>query len=515
MSDPDLAQTHCPPLVELDEADYRSFGRIRSMLISHGRRALGKLYDRMALHPLASRLLPDEGTRSRAADLRFTHWESIFSDGFGEEAQARSEQMARAHADLGFTPDLYIAGYAQVLADLVTRMAQGPIPLPGNRARARATATLVKAALLDMQAALGSYFKAEEQARHDVVASLGRGLSDMATGDLRSQLDSLPEAYARIAEDFHNMRFNVSNMVQRMAEASEHIETGAREIDMAAHDLAMRTERQSLTVTRTAEVMASVAEGIATTAGTAAQVNQRVIEIDKEAKHGGQVVDSAVQAMDKIKTSSEEIAQITDVIEAIAFQTNLLAINAGVEAARAGDAGRGFAVVATEVRALAHRTSQSAKDIKALIGKSTVDVRQGVDLVAQTGTSLDRIIQQLEATTVQAEEIAQAAQRQAGNIHEVTEDIRQMDLNTQQNAAMVEESNAAARALRDQAHVMGRIVGQFQLERREELRKDDKKLHQRRIHRAQPSLLRVEPSLTEAAWPDPAFPDPAKVANLR
>ncbi len=404
----------------------------------------------------------------------------------------------------GLTPDLYISSYASVLADLVTQMAQGPIPLPGNRARAQAVGTLVKAALLDMQAALGAYFKAEEQARHDVIASLGRGLSDMATGDLRSQLDCLPETYARIAEDFHNMRFNVSTMVLRMTEASEHIETGAREIDMAAHDLAIRTERQSLTVTRTAEVMASVAEGIAVTAATAAQVNQRVIEIDHEAKHGGKVVESAVQAMGKIKASSEEIAQITDVIEAIAFQTNLLAINAGVEAARAGDAGRGFAVVATEVRALAHRTGQSAKDIKALIGKSTVDVRQGVDLVAQTGTSLDRIIHQLGETTVQAEEIAQAAQRQAGNIHEVTEDIRRMDLNTQQNAAMVEQSNAAARALRDQANTMGRIVGQFQLERREELRKEDRS-SQRKIHRTRPSTV----------LPDLSLPESALVVNLR
>jgi methyl-accepting chemotaxis protein len=143
--------------------------------------------------------------------------------------------------------------------------------------------------------------------------------------------------------------------------------------------------------------------------------------------------------MDKIKTSSEEIAKITDVIEAIAFQTNLLAINAGVEAARAGDAGRGFAVVATEVRALAHRTTQSAKDIKSLIGKSTVDVREGVDLVAQTGVTLDRIILQVEQTTSQSEEIARAAEQQAADIREVSEEIRQMDINTQQNAAMVED----------------------------------------------------------------------------
>jgi methyl-accepting chemotaxis protein len=405
MPDPDTVSAFHQPLVELDETDYRSFRRIKSALLRHGRRALAKLYDKIADHPVASAQLPDADWRDRAADLQFSHWENLFSDGFDSEALARSEQLGTFHAkgaDAGpLHQQLCLGAGRSGHAD-----GAGPIPLPGNRARAQAVGTLVKAALLDMQAALGAYFKAEEQARHDVIASLGRGLSDMATGDLRSQLDCLPETYARIAEDFHNMRFNVSTMVLRMTEASEHIETGAREIDMAAHDLAIRTERQSLTVTRTAEVMASVAEGIAVTAATAAQVNQRVIEIDHEAKHGGKVVESAVQAMGKIKASSEEIAQITDVIEAIAFQTNLLAINAGVEAARAGDAGRGFAVVATEVRALAHRTGQSAKDIKALIGKSTVDVRQGVDLVAQTGTSLDRIIHQLGETTVQAEEIA-------------------------------------------------------------------------------------------------------------
>ena len=465
MSEPSHA-----PLVELDAGNYRSFARIKRAIVRHGRRALGKLYERIAIHPVTQALLPDEARRTKAADLQFHHWEQLFSGTFDAAALARSDRIGKVHATIGLTPDLYISGYALVLEEIVTRMVMGALPLPGRRARADAVATLVKTALLDMQAALGAYFRQEEEARHAVIASLGQGLSAMATGDLRAQLDQLPETYARIAEDFHNMRFNVSTMVLHMTEAAQNVQTGAREIDVAANDLALRTERQAMAITRTAEVMRSLAEGIATTAAHAAQVNHRVTEVDTEAKQSGEVVKSAQIAMDKIKTSSEEIAQITDVIEAIAFQTNLLAINAGVEAARAGDAGRGFAVVATEVRALAHRTTQSAKDIKALIGKSTVDVREGVDLVAKTGVALDKIIQQVGQTTSQSQDIARAAEQQAGDIREVTAEIRQMDINTQQNAAMVEQSNAAARALKDQATTMGQIVGQFRLERRDTVR---------------------------------------------
>jgi methyl-accepting chemotaxis protein len=462
-----------PPLVELDSANYSSFARIKTAVLRYGRGALGKLYEQIGRHPVTSALLSDPARQAKAADLQFNHWEQLFSGTFDTAAVGRSERIGKVHATIGLTPDLYISGYALVLEEIVTRMVMGPVPMPGSRAKARAVATLVKTALLDMQSALGAYFKVEEERRLAVIDSLGQGLSAMATGDLRAQLDQLPETYARIAEDFHNMRFNVSSMVLRMTEAADNVETGAREIDVAANDLALRTERQALAVTRTAEVMRSLAEGIATTAANAGEVNHRVREMDGEAKHSGQVVKSAVIAMDKIKTSSEEIAKITDVIEAIAFQTNLLAINAGVEAARAGDAGRGFAVVATEVRALAHRTTQSAKDIKSLIGKSTVDVREGVALVAQTGVTLDRIIHQVEETTAQSEEIARAAEQQAADIREVSEEIRQMDINTQQNAAMVEESNAAARALKDQAATMGQIVGQFRLERREGIRGPD------------------------------------------
>ena len=174
--------------------------------------------------------------------------------------------------------------------------------------------------------------------------------------------------------------------------------------------------------------------------------------------------------MDKIKHSSEAIAQIVDVIEAISFQTNLLALNAGVEAARAGEAGRGFAVVATEVRALAQRTTESANNIKALIAKSAGDVKEGVELVGQTGTALEAIIRKVADTAAQTADISGFAEIQAESMRQIAGEVRQMDLNTQQNAAMVEQSNAAAQGLKDQATNMANIVGQFKLELRTEPR---------------------------------------------
>jgi methyl-accepting chemotaxis protein len=175
------------------------------------------------------------------------------------------------------------------------------------------------------------------------------------------------------------------------------------------------------------------------------------------------VVKRAVDAMAAIEHSSEEISQIVSVIDGIAFQTNLLALNAGVEAARAGDSGKGFAVVANEVRALAQRSAEAAKDIKQLINTSSDQVSVGVSLVGETGTLLERILGNVGTINELVRGIAEAANSQAASLHQVNASVGDMDRMTQQNAAMVEQSNAAASALAEEAAGLSRLVSQFQV----------------------------------------------------
>ena len=188
-----------------------------------------------------------------------------------------------------------------------------------------------------------------------------------------------------------------------------------------------------------------------------------VAAADEDAKKSAVVVRQAVEAMDAIAKSSQQISQIIGVIDEIAFQTNLLALNAGVEAARAGDAGRGFAVVASEVRALAQRSAEAAKEIKGLISASTTQVEHGVKLVAETGKSLERIMAQVTEINDVVGEIAAGAKEQATGLGEVNTAINQMDQVTQQNAAMVEQSTAASHSLSQETAQLSGLIGQFQI----------------------------------------------------
>jgi len=457
--------------VTLSEQNYSAFPRIKRLVDRFASKALDKLYARINSDRAASELLPTQEIRDHAYRAQLVHWGHLFTGRFDAEQQARSEKIGKVHARVGLTPEYYIGGYALVLEDMIQKALTGGIHTRLNGKQLGAViGTMVKTALLDMEGALNAYFKAEEQARQEVIASLGQALAAMADGDLRAQLQDLPDAFRQIQQDFHRMRHQMSNMVLEMSDAAENINSGSGEISSAASDLAARTERQAEGITRTAEVMRDVTDAMQSTAASVRQVNDSISVVSGQAEDGGAIVANAITAMDKIKTSSEEIAQITEVIEGIAFQTNLLALNAGVEAARAGEAGKGFAVVASEVGALAHRTTESAKSIKELINKSSTDVHEGVDLVGRTRRALEQIIQNVGEAKVQAGEITSQTQTQAVNLRQVSDEIQKMDATTQQNAAMVEQSNAAARSLTEESSRLTGIVRRFKLERRDTYR---------------------------------------------
>jgi methyl-accepting chemotaxis protein len=297
-----------------------------------------------------------------------------------------------------------------------------------------------------------------------VVSSLAEGLEHLAQGDLTFRVTAaFPGEYAKLKDDFNGAIAQLQDTVKVIAASTDGLRTGADEIAHASDDLSRRTEQQAASLEETAAALDELTATVRRTASGARQASDVVSTTRGEATHSGQVVHQAVSAMGEIENSSKQISQIIGVIDEIAFQTNLLALNAGVEAARAGEAGRGFAVVAQEVRALAQRSAEAAKEIKTLISSSTQQVSAGVSLVGQTGEALQRIVVKVGEIDALVTEIAASAAEQATGLNEVNTAVNQMDQVTQQNAAMVEQSTAATHSLKGETGELVRLIGRFRV----------------------------------------------------
>ncbi len=300
----------------------------------------------------------------------------------------------------------------------------------------------------------------------DVAEELASTLEMLAQGDLSRRIDRPYEGvFQRLKEDFNNTVEKLSEIVRRINAAAESIATASGEIAEGSLDLSERTEQQASSLEETAASMEELAATVRSNADNAQQVTTVANDARAAAERGGRVAASAVDAMRRIEQSSQKISDIIGVIDEIAFQTNLLALNAAVEAARAGDAGRGFAVVAQEVRNLAQRSAQASKEIKTLILDSGAQVRDGVDLVRSAGATLTDIVSGISRVADLVSEIARATAEQASGLDEVNSAVAQMDEMTQKNAALVEESTAAARSLEEQAGQLRQQMAFFALDR--------------------------------------------------
>jgi methyl-accepting chemotaxis protein len=305
--------------------------------------------------------------------------------------------------------------------------------------------------------------KAFEETQEQLVSQLSVGLKAIAGNRLDCQIrDPFPEGFDELRQDFNAAVSSLGQAIDSVRTSARGVLNGANEIRTASDDLSSRNEQQAATLEETSAAMNQVTEGVKESAKSAAEVQKSITEAHQEASEGGVVVTRAIEAMSAIERSAQEINQIIGVIDGIAFQTNLLALNAGVEAARAGDAGKGFAVVANEVRALAARSADAAKDIKALITTSSEHVSGGVSLVRETGNLLGKIVTRVGDITGLVGEIASNANIQAGSLEVVNNAVGEMDRVTQQNAAMVEQSTAASRSLADEARELDKIVSHFQ-----------------------------------------------------
>ncbi|TCL75510.1 methyl-accepting chemotaxis protein [Rhizobium sp. BK251] len=296
------------------------------------------------------------------------------------------------------------------------------------------------------------------------VQALGDGLQRLAEGDLASRIETpFTENLEALRQDFNNSIAKLNEAMRAVGSNARAIGAGANEIRSSADELSRRTEQQAASVEETAAALEEITTTVKDAARRAEEASRLVGRTRTGAEKSGEVVRKAVDAMHLIEQSSVEIGNIIGVIDDIAFQTNLLALNAGVEAARAGEAGKGFAVVAQEVRELAQRSANAAKEIKSLITNSATHVQTGVSLVGETGKALDAIVLEVQEINQHVHAIAEASREQSTGLQEINTAVNTMDQGTQQNAAMVEESTAASHTLASEASALTALLGQFKL----------------------------------------------------
>jgi methyl-accepting chemotaxis protein len=446
--------------------------------------ALAIFFDKVRQTPETLKFFEDDKSMVDAKRRQEQHWAIISAAEYGEDYVRAVRGIGQTHARLGLEPRWYIGGYALVTEKLVHAVIEERWPSRLMRSRAEAAkvagalSALIKAVMLDMDYVISIYLEtladqhrraedaraATAKATTDAVKVIATALGNLAKGDLVSRIDAgLASSFDGVKRDFNAAIDKLHETMAAVDTASQAIKTGAGEMAQAADDLSHRIEQQAASLEQSAAALAQLTTSVKQTAEAAVDVSRGVGAAKQDAQQSETVVQQAIGAMSEIEASSQKISNIIGVIDEIAFQTNLLALNAGVEAARAGEAGRGFAVVAQEVRALAQRSAEAAKEIKSLIVTSSEKVNAGVELVGATGQSLHRIIERVMDIDRRVTTITAMAKEQADGLGGVNDAIRQMDRLTQQNAGMVEQATAATRGFEGETDELIRLVKRFEI----------------------------------------------------
>ena len=469
--------------MRMDERSRAALRAVKPVIDAEISNALGKLYGQIRAFPETRGKFRDDAHMVGAERAQTAHWRRIAEADFGEAYVHDVERIGRAHVAADLKPQWYIGGYALLAEELIRAVVAKRAKGLFNAAKSDADladglAALTKAVFLDMELSVSTYIdllmeqrdalqakhEATERRQAEAVRAVGEALSRLAAGDLSARVEG------ELAPEFQGLKGDFEEAVGALAEAMRAVEhsaggirSGADEIARSAEDLSQRTEQQAATLEQTAAAVEQLTSAVGKTAHSAREVSSRVGEASAEAERSGEIVTRAAEAMTKIEAQSQQVNQILGMIDEIAFQTNLLALNAGVEAARAGDAGKGFAVVAQEVRALAQRSADAAREIKSLITESSRQVSEGVDLVGQTGEALRGIVDKVDGIDALVNTIAASASEQATALGQVNSAVNQLDQVTQRNAAMVAQSTEATHALRVEAADLSNRVGAFRL----------------------------------------------------
>jgi methyl-accepting chemotaxis protein len=357
-----------------------------------------------------------------------------------------------------------LSAYADTLRELAAMQPRAAIDLRHDIAKERSK-TVVLAAVMGlvvlsgMAIGAGRLIKSIRQPLAEAVDAAAR----MAAGDLTVHIDSRSnDELGQLLDSLRTLTGSLGQLVGSVRASTDSIQTASQEIAMGNQDLSNRTEQTAANLQQTASSMVELTGNVHESANAAQQANALVGQASDTARRGGQVMNQVVTNMEDIAQSSRKIGDIIGVIDGIAFQTNILALNAAVEAARAGEQGRGFAVVAGEVRSLAQRSAEAAREIKTLIGASVDRVESGTRLVQDAGATMEEIVASVMRVTSVISQITAASAEQSSGIGQINQSVNQLDQMTQQNAALVEQSAAAAASLSDQASRLAETIRVFQ-----------------------------------------------------
>ena len=374
------------------------------------------------------------------------------------KAQGHSLQLQ----DLRQRYDQAAQAYIQALQQFVSQQAEQLAQMRSDMGAARqgvVRAAAINMVFLLLGIAVGAYL---------LINSIRRSLQQaeqIASGDLNiTHQSTRRDEFGQLLQSLQHMRQSLSRMIEDVRHSGEAIHLASDEIASGNQDLSQRTEITSSHLQQAAAAMVQLTQTLQDTAHSAQQAAEMAQQACGVTQYGGTVVHDVVQTMTDIHQRSQKIADIIGVIDGIAFQTNILALNAAVEAARAGDQGRGFAVVAAEVRSLAQRSAQAAKEIKALIQASVDRIADGAQLAQDAGSTMTEVVQAIQHVTQVMENINHHAAEQRDGVAQVNEAVGSLDQMTQQNAALVEESAAAAHSLRAQSEHLRALVQRFKVQ---------------------------------------------------
>ncbi|MCH4090778.1 globin-coupled sensor protein [Acetobacter sp.] len=447
-------------------------------------RALNDFYIRISETPEVAHFFTSEEQKADASSKQYQHWRKIVTGRFGADYFRDVERIGVTHARIGLDPRWYIAGNSLIIEYIVEAIVQEDWPkvvgggfvrkprITGNEKKlARDLGLLVKATMLDMELAVTSALnelekqrKMAKQEQEEALEMLAIALERVAEGNLVQSVDAkLWEKSPRLGSAFEKLLNGLGGLISSVRETAEKVESDGRAVGEASRKVAQQMTVQVSGLDTIVHTIEDVTVSVKKVADQTVNADKAVKSCCKEAERGQEIVSDASVAITKISVSSGQISQIIGMIDEIALQTNLLALNAGVEAARAGDAGKGFGVVAQEVRALAGRSADAAKQIKSLVSLSVRDVEEGVKLAGAAGSAIGNTRSSVESVGGLIGQIAEASATQATRVDEISRDTLRLAQDTKRSASVLHNTIKIGQELEVSSSQLLQLVTNFKL----------------------------------------------------